>query len=127
LTGMADAGATALQEARSIQLRAAARGFDWSQIADVFDKVQEEVDEIRNALDERDFEHARSELGDLLFSAVNLSRFLDTDADRELQRTNRRFAQRFKRLEEEVDREGREMERCTLEELDVIWERVKSA
>lgn len=108
-----------------IQEDAAALGFDWPDITGVFDKVREEVGEIESAWNEPDREHARRELGDLLFATVNLARFLEADPYAELHRTNERFNRRFALLKEEVQQQGLVMRNCTLEELDRVWERVK--
>jgi len=115
----------ALRTSWTIQEEASSVGFDWPDITGVFNKVEEELGEIRHAWNAGDPEHARRELGDLLFATVNLARFLDTDPSAELERANQRFEQRFNMLKEDLREEGRAMERCTLEELDVVWERVK--
>lgn len=115
----------ALEHARAIQIEAAAVGFDWPNITGVLAKVREEIGEIESACISGNDAHARKELGDLLFSAVNLARFLETNPSEELRRTNRRFSERFGRVQEEVRRNGRTMQECTLAELDEVWESVK--
>lgn len=119
------APAEPLRRSFEIQEDVSARGFDWPDISGVLDKVQEEFDEIKDALVDGDIEHARVELGDLLFSCVNLARFLDGDPTRELHRANDRFQNRFSLMEAELHREGTRVEECALEELDLVWERVK--
>ncbi len=116
-----------LRDAFTIQLEAARTGFDWPDIAPVFDKIQEEIDEIRDALRAGDHAAARRELGDLLFAAVNLSRFLGADPNRELDATNRRFLDRFAKVKEALVRSGRNIQDCSLEEMDEAWQRVKDA
>lgn len=108
-----------------IQEAASRRGFDWPDVEGVLDKLREELDEVRAALDAGDAAQAKRELGDVLFAAVNLGRFLHTHPSLELQRANERFMERFERLEFELANEGRRMESCTLAELDAVWERVK--
>ena len=117
----------ALDEARTIQIEASEVGFDWSHVPDVIAKVREEIDEIEKALERGDGVHAKVELGDLLFSAVNLSRFLDANPVEELRKANRKFLARFARLKEVVRESGRDMAACSLEELDEVWERIKGA
>jgi len=117
----------ALRASWSIQEAASARGFDWPDIHGVFAKVREELEEIEQAWRHHDRAQARRELGDLLFATVNLARFLETEPSAELHSANRRFYVRFERLKEELALEGRELEQCTLAELDVVWERVKRA
>lgn len=119
--------ADAFQEAWSIQVNASALGFDWAHVSPVMDKVREELDEIQAALDKGDADLAKRELGDLLFSAVNVARFLDANPSEELCRANRRFRDRFDRLAAAVRKTGRVMGECTLDELDEVWERIKAS
>lgn len=114
-----------LTEAWTIQQDAAVVGFDWPDIEGVFAKLDEEIAEVREALAHGDREHARHEVGDLLFSVVNLARFLDANPGEALARTNRRFVHRFALVKEEVARRGRRIEECTLADLDAIWDAVK--
>ena len=120
-----DAGSDALHASWSIQEAVSAHGFDWPDIGGVFDKVAEELREVRDAHAGDDMDHARRELGDLLFAAVNLARFLDVHPNDALAGANARFQRRFALLEQELEREGIRMEACSLAELDVVWERVK--
>ncbi|HOJ32793.1 MAG TPA: MazG nucleotide pyrophosphohydrolase domain-containing protein [Candidatus Hydrogenedentes bacterium] len=113
------------KKALNVQHAAAACGFDWPDISGVVEKLAEEVDEIRSALRENNIEHARDELGDLLFAAANLARFLQADPHRELMRATERFSRRFALLEREVARSGKSINRCSLQELDEIWEQIK--
>lgn len=115
----------AIQEAHAIHEKASAAGFDWTEVAGVLAKVREEVLEIEDALLAGDEEHAHRELGDLLFSAVNLARFLGADPSAELRRATARFAARFHALQYEARRRGLDMQKCSLEQLDVIWEEIK--
>ncbi len=114
-----------LQSAVDLQLAAAALGFDWSEVSDVIAKVREEIEEIELALAEQNPEHAKRELGDLLFSVVNLARFLNAVPDDELALACERFTRRFERVKEEIASSGKVMKHCSLEELDAVWNRVK--
>lgn len=115
----------ALRDSWAIQAAASSVGFDWPDIAGVFDKVREEIEEIRDAWGRGDREQAKRELGDVLFASVNLARFLNADPGEELHRANERFRARFDLLKKAVKAQGRELEACTLAELDEVWERVK--
>lgn len=118
-------GDGALERSFAMQARAAARGFDWPSADGVLDKIEEEVGEVRQALLEGDLDHARQELGDVLFAAVNLARFLHIAPAAALEETNQRFARRFAAVCQEVERRGRVMESCALDELEAIWQAVK--
>jgi ATP diphosphatase len=117
----------ALQDARDIQLDAARVGFDWDAVSGVLDKVREEVDEVAEALALKQQEHAKSELGDLLFSAVNLARFVDADPAEELNAATRRFSDRFSRMESLLKVQGKRVSDCSLQELDAAWDRIKTS
>lgn len=121
----AEGHADPLTRSAAIQDSASARGFDWPDISGVLAKVREEIGEVEHAWSSMDLESAKRELGDLLFAAVNLGRFLQADPSEELDRANARFEERFALLHEELQRTGRAMEKCTLDELDEVWERVK--
>ncbi|MBP8130039.1 MAG: nucleotide pyrophosphohydrolase [Candidatus Hydrogenedentes bacterium] len=115
----------ALEESWRIQEDAARLGFDWPDISGVIAKVREETQEIEDALAADDPEHAARELGDLLFAAVNLGRFLHTHPVEALQEANRRFTERFAMLRSVVEKSGRKIETCALDELNEVWDRVK--
>ena len=112
----------ALNQAQEYQDRAARVGFDWSKIQGVIDKVCEEVEEIRTAPDDA----ARAaEMGDLLFSVVNLARWLDIDAESALRQANDRFRERFSKIEAAAIEQERELGDLSLEEMDDLWEAAK--
>lgn len=115
----------ALRESYAIQVEASEVGFDWSDIREVLAKVEEELEEIREALAEQDYERARNELGDLLFASVNLARFLDIQPETVLDESNRKFLRRFQELKQRVRDTGRKMQSYSLRELDEIWEEIK--
>lgn len=115
----------ALQKAHQIQKRAARAGFDWEHIDDVFKKLHEEIDELKEAIN-RDHEHdIRDELGDLLFSTVNVSRFLGHNPEELLNHNIKKFVRRFQGVEEQVHASGRAFKDFTLEELDAFWDEAK--
>lgn len=114
-----------LLRAQKIQKRAARVGFDWDNISDVVDKVDEELVEVKECLHNADVDAVEMEIGDLLFAIVNLCRFVDLQAEETLRKSNRKFITRFKRMEDELVRMGKTLEEQSLEELDEIWEKVK--
>lgn len=117
----------ALLLAHRIQRKAATVGFDWPAAEPVLEKVEEEARELRAAFASGDREHARAELGDLLFACVNLSRFLDADPEWLLRAAVRKFRERFRYIEESLARQGRRPGDATLEEMDRLWEESKGA
>jgi len=117
----------ALEQAWHMQTRAAEVGFDWPDISGPMAKLHEELHEIEEALAKGDRVHAARELGDLLFSAVNLSRFLQVPPGAMLRETNARFAARFEEVERRVRLGGKTLQSCSLQELDAVWDEVKRA
>lgn len=112
----------ALVQAKTYQERVNRVGFDWPHVKGVFEKIEEETEEIRNAASPEEYEH---ELGDLLFSVVNLARWYRVDAESALRAANARFRSRFESLEQKVRDQGRELGELTLEELDTLWNSTK--
>lgn len=112
----------ALTQAQELQDRAARVGFDWPEIAPVWEKVREELQEVLTAPDERARE---KELGDLLFAVVNLARWYKVDAESALRATNQRFRQRFAHIEQRAREMGRVLGEMTLAEMDALWEEAK--
>jgi uncharacterized protein YabN with tetrapyrrole methylase and pyrophosphatase domain len=102
-------------------------GFDWPDVEPVFGKFTEEVAEVREAIAAGDASSLEAEVGDLLFTAVNLARKLGVDAETALAGSTNRFVSRFQSIESELGSTGRKVEDTPLEELDRIWEKVKSA
>ena len=120
----------AMARADKLQRRAARHGFDWPNVEPVFDKLHEEIDELKEAWEaaeagtgERDA--VEDELGDLLFVCVNLARFMKVIPEQALNRTNHKFESRFRAIERTLAEQGRDMDSETLEALDAIWQRVK--
>jgi tetrapyrrole methylase family protein/MazG family protein len=112
----------ALSMARRIQENAAQVGFDWDNIEGVYEKIEEELEELKKV---RSTDEAEEELGDLLFSIVNLSRFLGIDPESALRKATRKFVERFRRMEEMIERDGLVLEELSLRELDEYWNRAK--
>ena len=117
--------ADALSASRQVQDAASREGFDWPDVSGVLDKVEEEVEEIRQALAAGDLSHARRELGDLLLISVNLARFLGADPRNELLVATARFSNRYAFLKKSLGEEGKKVGNCTLDELECCWQRIK--
>jgi MazG family protein len=115
-------GLSALLHAEKVQKRAAKVGFDWPAAEPVFDKVREELAELSAALPEQQEE----ELGDILFSVVNLARKLNVNPETALAAANRKFERRFRAIEILARERGLEMEKMSLAELDELWDEVKA-
>ena len=114
-----------LLRGQKIQKRAARVGFDWNDISDVIAKVDEELEEVKESLNNNEPKAVEMEIGDLLFAVVNLCRFVDLQAEETLRKSNRTFINRFKRMETELEKQGKTIDNQTLAELDEIWEQVK--
>ena len=121
----------ALVKAIRVQDKARGVGFDWEKKEQVWQKVEEEMQEFKDEFNVEsnqpiDKGKAMAEFGDLLFSLVNYSRFLNIDAEEALERTNKKFIKRFQYLETESAKDGKKMGEMTLAEMDEYWERAKS-
>jgi MazG family protein len=115
--------------AYELGLRAAEVGFDWKKAEDVLEKVEEEIRELRRELSQgvsANSSRLEEEAGDLLFTAAQLARFLRSDPESCLRRANQKFARRFQALESEVAAQGRKLRECTLEEMESLWNELKS-
>ena len=112
----------ALTRARRVQEKAAAVGFDWPEIAAVWAKVNEELEELRVAHAAADPEGIAEEFGDVLFSLVNLGRFLHLSAEDTLRQAIAKFEHRFRGIEQELARRGRRLDEASLAEMDAIWD-----
>jgi MazG family protein len=117
----------ALRKARKISDKAARVGFDWPDMAGIRDKVREEFAELEEALEAQDRSAIEDELGDLLFTLVNLGRFLAMDAEDSLNRAISRFQKRFSHMEEALTCQGRSLSVCAPDEMDVLWHSAKEA
>lgn len=118
-----------LVKASRIQDKARGVGFDWENKEQVWEKVEEEIEELRIEVeantDKRNADKVEDEFGDLLFSIINYARFLGVNPDNALERTNRKFIRRFKYLEKESAKDGKKMGEMSLLEMDAYWNRAK--
>ncbi len=115
----------AIVKALRIQEKSKQVGFEWENKEDVWKKVEEESNELKEAIVANNQEEIAAEFGDLLFSLVNYARFLHVDPEAALEKTNRKFIKRFQQMEIIVGLEGKSLPDLTLEEMDVIWNKVK--
>lgn len=117
-----------LVKAYRVQDKVRGVGFDWDDVSQVWDKVQEELGELREELDAQAVDKTRvaDEFGDVLFALINYARFVDVNPDEALERTTRRFMERFQHLETAVASEGKDLAAMDLKEMDVYWERAKA-
>ena len=124
--------APALMEAHQISTKVARVGFDWTQIKDIFEKLQEEVDELREAISlhadtnaEGDHAQVREEIGDLLFVIANIARRLNVEPEAALKLSNRKFRRRFLYIERALQERGQSFQETTLEQLEALWQEAK--
>lgn len=111
----------ALWRAEKIQKKARKVGFDWPEVSSAMDKLHEELAELEQAQAEENKAHIEEELGDLLFSAVNVARFMDIDPETALHKSCEKFIKRFEYIETEAAKGGRELSSMTLEEMDELY------
>jgi len=116
----------ALTRSQRLQEKASYAGFDWKKVEQVWEKVHEEIGELKEAEEKGITEQIEEEIGDTLFSVVNLSRFLGISAETALRKTNRKFTSRFAQVEKELKKRGKKVEDSSLEEMDEIWNMVKN-
>jgi MazG family protein len=114
-----------LVRAQRLQEKASYVGFEWDKIEEVWEKIHEELLELKEAQSKGTLEHIEEEIGDVLFSIVNLSRFMNISSEDALRRTSNKFIKRFTKIEEELKSKGRSIEEASLVEMDAIWEKVK--
>jgi tetrapyrrole methylase family protein/MazG family protein len=114
-----------LHRAFRMQQKAAAVGFDWDEVGEVWKKLDEEIGEFKEALASGDKDHAEEEYGDILFALVNLSRFYDIHPGMALAKSNDKFYDRFAKVEEHFKASGEDMKEVGLKKLDEVWEDVK--
>ena len=115
----------AVVKAIRLQEKSKQVGFEWNNSGEVWEKVEEETLELKEAVDSGDIHHMEEEFGDLMFSLINYARFLHIDAETALERTNRKFIDRFTKMEQTIVLSGKQMTDLSLEELDAIWNAVK--
>ena len=112
-------------KAMRLQEKAKQVGFEWDTKEQVWEKVEEEKKELFEAIESGDINKIEDELGDVFFSLVNFARFLQVDADNALERTNKKFINRFTRMEAEALKDGKYLHEMSLDEMDSIWNRIK--
>ena len=116
----------ALTEALKLQEHAARVGFDWSEPEPILAKFEEEIGELREALQSDDKSRISDELGDLIFAAVNLARHTKTDPEQALRGTNTKFRRRFNHIEESLNASGETLDAATLERMEALWQDAKA-
>src|SRR5688572_24881366 len=124
--------APALMEAHQLSTKAARVGFDWKNVDDIFDKLQEEIEELRvaiddhsNAQDEANHARVREEIGDLLFAVTNIARHLKVEPEAALKLTNRKFRRRFGYIEDALNERAQSFEQTSIDELENLWQEAK--
>lgn len=120
----------ALLTALKITGKASRVGFDWSHIDGIVEKLEEEIGELRQAMESPPAarrEKVEQEVGDLLFAAVNIARFLDIDPETALRKSNRKFVERFQFMEAALRRAGKDLGNTTLDEMEALWQQAKKA
>lgn len=115
----------ALMRSAKVQSKAKKVGFDWEEIEPVYEKMYEEIDELKQAVKEQDKAHIQEELGDVLFVAVNLSRFIDCDAEECLNMSTDKFIDRFKQVEKFANQRGIDIKTSSIDELEELWDEAK--
>ncbi len=118
-------GLPALSRAEKLQKRAARGGFDWPEVSPVFDKIHEEIEEVRAELGGDDHQALHDEVGDLLFACVNLARHAGVDPEQALRSANGKFVRRFQHLEQRLVEQGSSLEQADLESMESLWNEAK--
>lgn len=119
-------GLPALMKSDKIQKKAADVGFDWDCVREAFQKIKEETGELEAIYQTQDKEHIKEEIGDLLFSVVNVSRFLGIDPEEALNGASEKFIHRFQYIEDTAASQGKRLEQMSLEEMDKLWNEAKA-
>jgi MazG family protein len=124
--------APALMEAHQLSTKAARVGFDWKNVNDIFDKLEEEIDELRDAIQthaisngEAEHTRVREELGDLMFAVTNLARHLHVEPEAALKLTNRKFRRRFGYIETKLSERGQTLDQVSIGEMEALWQEAK--
>ncbi len=117
----------ALLKASRLTEKAARVGFDWRRTEDVFDKLDEEIGELREAVASGEASKIEDEIGDLLFTIANIARKVGANPEEALQSTNRKFMRRFESMEKQVHERGQNLDQLSLEEMDALWDQAKAA
>ena len=112
-------------KAMRLQEKSKQVGFEWENKGQVWDKVQEEMEELKEAIETNEFDRIEDEMGDVFFSLVNFARFLQVDPDQALERTNKKFIDRFTKMENAAALENKFLHDMTLTEMDTLWNNIK--
>ena len=115
-----------LLQAEKLQKKASKYGFDWDNAQQVFDKLQEELNELKEAYLEQDKEHISEELGDVIFVLSRLASHLDISADESLRKVNNKFRMRFSYIEKALKNENKTLDKATIDEMEAKWQEAKS-
>lgn len=115
-----------IAKAHRIQDKARNAGFDWEQKEDVWTKVKEEINEFETEVGSMDSNKMEAEFGDLFFSLINAARLYKVNPDNALERTNQKFIYRFNHIEQEAQKQGKNLKEMTLEEMDILWNEAKN-
>ena len=115
----------ALVKAMRLQEKAKQVGFEWDNKEQVWEKVEEEIGELKDAMQTGNQLEIEEEFGDVLFSMVNFARFLNVDAENALERTNKKFTQRFTQMEDRAKTKGKDLRQMSLAEMDALWNEIK--
>jgi XTP/dITP diphosphohydrolase len=112
-------------KAYRMQEKARGVGFDWENTKQVWEKVNEEMEELQVEVDKGDQEKMEKEFGDLLFSLINYARFIGVNPEDALERTNKKFIRRFKHIEDQSKKNGKNLQELSLKEMDAFWDEAK--
>ena len=115
-----------LIRAQKLQKKAAKEGFDWEQINEVFDKLDEEIKEFKEAVLKKTPADIQSEIGDIIFVITNIAKFYKVDAEEALRSTNNKFIKRFQYIEQKMDEKGKTLKDSPLEEMERYWQEAKN-
>ena len=115
----------AMVKAMRLQEKAKQVGFEWENKEQVWEKVEEEIIELKSAINDGNQAKMEEEFGDVVFSLINYARFLQIDAENALEMTNKKFIHRFTQMEEKAMQSGKNLDTMTLEEMDAIWNTIK--
>ncbi|MEN9522528.1 MAG: nucleoside triphosphate pyrophosphohydrolase [Bacteroidota bacterium] len=118
-------GLPAMVKAHRIQEKAKQVGFEWDTREQVWDKIEEEIAELKEAVASNNMDEMENEMGDVLFSFINYARFLNLDSETALERTNRKFINRFSKMETAANKAGKNLAEMTLTEMDAMWNEIK--
>ena len=112
-------------KAMRLQEKAKQVGFEWDSKEQVWEKVEEEIKELKSAIHDGDTAKTEEEFGDVIFSLINYARFLQVDAENALEKTNKKFIHRFTQMEQVALKQGRDLSQMSLQEMDAIWNNIK--